>query len=67
MSEQSDAMKSFLSGMGRKAREIKEKVIPSPKDSPPLTPSPGMLGTGAAARAGESTRSTRREREAGVD
>ncbi len=64
---------AWRNAMGKKikakAAEIKEKVIPSPKDPPSNKPAPGMLGDGAAGRAAESSREAlrRREKEAGLD
>lgn len=64
---------AWRAAMGRKikakAKEVKEKVIPTPKDPPSTTPTPGMLGSGGAARAAESSREAmrRREKEAGID
>lgn len=67
VSEQNSATRAWMSGMGRKLRAVKEKVIPSPEPREPKA-TPGMLGTGAASNAANAARdaAARREREAGL-
>jgi len=64
-SEQRSMVEAFKSGMGRAFR----KVVPKPESPPSNKPAPPHVGSGAAGRASEASRSatSRRMREAGVD